>query len=209
MQNQNLKNELRETYDKYAQERESSVMQDWKIAERARFLSVLQKEHKKLLLEIGAGTGRDSKFFQDEGFEVTCIDLSQAMVEHCRQKGLSAYVMDMTAIDLPDNSFDAVYSMNSLLHLAKDEFSQVLMRINSLLRADGLFYIGMYGGYDFEGISENDTYTPKRFFSFFTDEHLKQELTKVFDILAFNPVLFETDNPLHFQSLILKKRSTN
>lgn len=167
MQNQNLKNELRETYDKYAQERESSVMQDWKIAERARFLTALQDEHKHKLLEIGAGTGRDSKFFQDEDFDVTCTDLSPAMVEHCRQKGLSAYVMDMTAIDLPEASFDAVYSMNSMLHLPKDEFSEVLLRIHSLQRADGLFYIGMYGGYDFEGISANDAYTPKRFFSFF------------------------------------------
>lgn len=206
MQNDFLKNDLRETYDKYAQERESSEMQDWKIAERARFLTTLQNEHKHKLLEIGAGTGRDSKFFQDEGFEVTCIDLSPEMVEHCRQKGLSAYVMDMNAIDLPEASFDAVYSMNSLLHLPKDEFSEVLLRVNTLLRKNGLFYVGMYGGYDFEGISENDAYTPKRFFSFFTDEHLKQEINKVFDILTFNPVHYESDNPLHFQSLTLKKR---
>jgi len=115
-------------------------------------------------------------------------------------------MMDMTAIDLPENSYDAVYSMNSLLHLQKDEFSEVMLRINSLLQADGLFYVGMYGGYDFEGISENDFYTPKRFFSFFDDDHLQTEIRKVFDVLTFNPVQFETKNPLHFQSLILKKR---
>ena len=206
MQNNNLKNELRETYDKYAQERETSLMQDWKLEERSRFLTALQNEHKHTLLEIGAGTGRDSKFFKNEGFEVICIDLSPAMVEHCQQKGLSAYVMDMTAIDLPENSFDAVYSMNSLLHLTKDEFSEVILRIASLLRADGLCYIGMYGGYDFEGISENDVYIPKRFFSFFTDEHLRTEISEVFEIMIFTPVEFEQNNPLHFQSLILKKR---
>lgn len=206
MQKNNLKTKLRETYDKYAKERETSVMQDWKLEERSRFLTALQDEHKHTLLEIGAGTGRDSKFFKDEGFEVTCIDLSPAMVEHCRQKGLSAYVMDMTSIDLPENSFDAVYSMNSLLHLTKDEFSEVMLRANFLLRTDGLFYVGVYGGYDFEGISENDAYIPKRFFSFFTDEHLQTEISKVFDVLTFNPVIFEIENPLHFQSLILKKR---
>jgi len=207
VQNHNLKNDLRETYDKYAQERESGVMQDWKVEERARFLSVLQNEHKQKLLEIGAGTGRDSKFFQDQGFEVTCIDLSPAMIELCKLKGLSAYVMDMTDIDFPENSFDAVYSMNSLLHLAKDELSEVLLRINTLLRVDGLVYIGMHGGYDFEGIWEKDSYTPNRFFSFFTDEHLQQEISKVFDILTFNRVNYESVNQLHFQSLILKKRS--
>ena len=145
MQNQTLKNNLRKTYDKYALERESRDMEDWKTKERARFLTVLQNENKKKVLEIGAGTGRDSKFFQDEGFEVACIDLSPAMIELCRRKGLTAHVMDMTKIDLPDNSFDAVYSMNSLLHLTKEEFYKVLLRINALLQTDGFFYLGMGG----------------------------------------------------------------
>ncbi len=183
-------------------------MEDWKTKERTRFLSVLQNENKKKVLEIGAGTGRDSKFFQDEGFEVACIDLSPAMIELCRQKGLTAHVMDMTKIDLPDNSFDAVYSMNSLLHLTKEEFYEVLLRINALLQTDGIFYLGMYGGCDFEGIWEKDAYSPKRFFSFFTDKHLKEEVSKVFDIFSFNKVVFEPDKQNHFQSLILKKRAS-
>lgn len=206
MQDKTLKDNLRETYDKYALERESSVLQDWKIIERARFLSEMQKENKKKLLEIGAGTGRDSKFFNDLGFEVTCIDLSPTMIELCKQKGLTAYVMDMTDIDLPKNSFDAIFCLNSLLHLTKDEFSQVLHRINELLQADGLVYVGLHGGYDHEGVWENDAYIPRRFFSFYSDEHLKEGISKVFDILSFNCVYFAPDNPMHFQSLILKKR---
>ena len=206
--NIDYKNNLRVTYDKYALERESREMEDWKVAERSRFLSLLKAENKDKVLEIGAGTGRDSKFFQDQGFVVTCIDLSPVMVDLCRQKGLNALVMDMTDIGLPDHSFDAVYSMNSLLHLAKDEFSEVLLRIYSLLRPDGFFYLGMYGGYDFVGVWKKDAYTPKRFFSFFTDEHLKQETSKVFDIVSFNRVVFGADNPSHFQSVILKKNAT-
>jgi hypothetical protein len=64
----------------------------------------------------------------------------------------------------------------------------------------------MYGGYDYEGVWENDSYVPHRFFSFFTDEHLKQEVTKVFDILSFENIQMEPGDPLHFQSLILRKR---
>lgn len=209
MKNPNFKNDLCETYNKYAQERDSSIHQDWKIGERERFLLAMQRENKSTLLEIGAGPGRDSLFFQDQGFSVTCIDLSPAMVELCKLKGLNARVMDMTEINLPDNSFDAVYTMNSLLHLPKDEFKDVLLRIISLLRTEGLFFLGMYGGYDFEGISEKDTYTPKRFFSFFDDEHLQEEIVKVFDILEFNRIITEPGNPLHFQSLMLRKKSVN
>ena len=207
MQIQELRNNLRASYDRQAQARDASIPQEWKIGERSRFLSVLQQENKKRLLEIGAGPGRDSIYFQEQGFEVVCIDLSPAMIELCRQKGLEAYVMDMSRIDFPKNSFDAVYSMNSLLHLTKSEFLETLQRINALLNTDGVMYMGMYGGYDDEGVWENDPYDPKRFFSFFADAHLEKEVLKVFEVLTFNQISFEPGDPLHFQSLILKKNA--
>jgi cyclopropane fatty-acyl-phospholipid synthase-like methyltransferase len=208
MDNIKQRNHLREAYDKYAQERETSTMQEWKIEERSKFLSLLQKEHKKKFLEIGAGTGRDSKFFQDQGLNVACIDLTPAMVELCRQKGLTAYVMDMADIQFPASSFDAIYSMNSLLHLTKAEFPAVLHKIDMLLQSDGVVFMGIYGGQDYEGVWENDSYVPKRFFSFFTDEHLKREITRVFNIISFENIRTEPEDTLHFQSLILRKRSS-
>src|SRR5665648_263368 len=106
----NQKDEIRinliQSYNKHARERDKDTTQEWKIAERSKFLSLLQLENKKSLLEIGAGTGRDSKFFQEKGFETNCIDLSPAMIEICKQKGLDAHVMDMLDINYPDNSFD-------------------------------------------------------------------------------------------------------
>ena len=206
MNNVEWRDNLRATYNKYAQERETSTMQDWKIEQRSNFLSLLQKEQKKALLEIGAGTGRDSKFFQEQGLEVVCIDLSPAMVELCKQKGLTAYVMDMTNIQFPAGSFDAAYAINSLLHLTKAEFPVVLRKIDEVLTEDGVFFLGIYGGHDYEGVWENDSYVPNRFFSFFTDEHIKQEVTKVFDIVSFERIQTEPGDMLHIQSLILRKR---
>jgi hypothetical protein len=70
-----------------------------------------------------------------------------------------------------------------------------------------MVFIGVYGGDDFEGTWEKDSYFPKRFFSFFTDERIQQETTRVFDLLSFNRIVYEPENPVHFQSMILKKRS--
>lgn len=207
-QNHQLREELRESYNKAAQIREAGTMQDWKIQERANFLSMLQKEHKQTLLELGAGPGHDSKFFQEQGLDTVCIDLSPEMVALCRQKGLRAHVMDIADIHLPDDSFDAVYAMNSLLHLTKAEFPAVLQQVDRLLKPDGLFFIGVYGGFDHQGVWEQDTYSPKRFFLFFTDDHLKQEVENVFDILSFNPVIFAPEDAIHFQALIMKKRGS-
>ena len=43
-------------------ERDKGEKATWKIAERQHFLALLQKEGKTTLLEVGAGTGTDSKF---------------------------------------------------------------------------------------------------------------------------------------------------
>ncbi len=200
------KDNLRKAYNKSAQDREASTMQAWKIKERAKFLALLQERQKNNLLEVGAGTGRDSAFFQEHGFQVACIDLSPVMVALCKEKGLDAHVMDMTKLDFQEASFDAVYSMNSLLHLTKVEFSIVLERINQLLKPAGLFYLGIYGGMNFEGVWEEDHQEPKRFFSFFEDEQIKDEVEKVFDIRSFKCLDVDRKSSLHFQSLILEKR---
>ena len=195
------------SYNRQAEHRNQGEIEDWKAAERSAFLSLLKSEGKQSLLEVGAGHGRDSKFFQENGFQVTCIDLSPEMVRLCQQKGLDARLMDMIDLDFPAHSFDAVYSLNSLLHLPKKEFPIVLQNIRKILKANGLFFLGMYGGYDFEGIWEMDSYIPKRFFSFHSDEGLKHAVTESFELLSFRPII-PGDGALHFQSLILRKPST-
>ncbi len=204
--NLSLKNNLIESYNNHAQERDTYTMEEWKVEERSNFLSLLQSKGKQSLLEIGAGTGRDSKFFQDMGMNVTCIDLSPEMIKLCRQKGLSASVMDMASLDFPLNSFDAVYSLNSLLHIPKAEFRIVLDNVKSVLASSGLFYLGVYGGdQEYEGVWEKDSYNPKRFFSFKTDETIQKTITEVFELLYFKRIEVSGNNDLHFQSLILEK----
>ena len=85
-------------------ERDSRVISDWKVEERGRFLSLLQAEGKRRLLEIGAGAGHHARFFQDSGLEVVCTDLSPELVRLCQEKGLTAYVMDFMGLDFPAGS---------------------------------------------------------------------------------------------------------
>jgi cyclopropane fatty-acyl-phospholipid synthase-like methyltransferase len=84
-------NDLRKAYDQKVEERDSKSPDAWKIEERQRFLTLLQAEGKSTLLEIGAGTGIHGKFFQENGLDVICTDLSPEMVQCCRAKGLTAY----------------------------------------------------------------------------------------------------------------------
>ena len=140
------------------------------------------------------------------GINVICIDLSPEMIKFCRQKGLSAFVMDMVNLDFPPNSFEAVYSLNSLLHVPKAEFRSVLENIKRILAPSGLFYLGVYGGdEEFEGVWEKDSYNPKRFFSFKTDETIQKTTAEVFEPLYFKRIEVSGNYHLHFQSLIFEK----
>jgi SAM-dependent methyltransferase len=200
--------DLREAYNHKVIERDNMEIAEWKIAERQHFLDMLRVEQhhpgRLSLLEIGAGTGRDSLFFQEYGLKVVCTDLSPEMVALCRTKGLDAHVMDFLHLDFPPQSFDAIYALNCLLHVPKKTLPAVLEAIKRLLKPSGLFFLGVYGGHDFEGERLLDDYIPKRFFSFYTDEGIQQVASKTFEIVYFKPIMMSPDSPRHFQSMILK-----
>ncbi|MBN2238911.1 MAG: class I SAM-dependent methyltransferase [Dehalococcoidales bacterium] len=198
--------DLRKAYDGSASARESGTIQDWKRKERDDFCTLLKSEGIETLLEIGSGPGRDGLYFTENGIKVTCIDLSPEHVRLCREKGLDARVMDVGDMNFPANSFDAAYAMNSLLHVPKTEIERILEMIRSVLKPSGLFYMGVYGGYDFEGMFENDRTVPKRFFTFYTDERLRDISSGLFDVIRFNKVTVPDRSSMHFQSLVLRKR---
>ncbi len=196
---------LRDAYDRGAGEREKGSPAPWKEEERRHFLAALRDEGKQTLLEIGAGTGKDGLFFQQHGLDVTCTDLSPEMVALCRRKGLQAYERDFLRLDFPPASFDAVYALNCLLHVPKSDLPAVLQAIQRVLRPAGLFYLGLYGGIDSEGVWDDDWHEPKRFFSFHTDDGIQQAVRPFFRVLSCKTIDVDRGGGLHFQSLLLRR----
>lgn len=199
-----VKEILRQSYNKFAVEREKNKQQQWKIKVRESFLQLLNDEKKTTILDIGAGTGRDSKYFADNNLEVMAVDLSDEMVRLCEEKGVKAKQLDFYNLKEIGEKFDAVWSMNSLLHVEKKNLNLVLENIKRVLKPSGLFYMGVYGGEDSEGIWENDIYTPHRFFSFFTDESIIKVVSEHFEIISFEAI--DVDGKFHFQSIIMRNK---
>jgi SAM-dependent methyltransferase len=197
---------LRDAYDRRVEERAMRPAPAWETAQRDIFLGVLQRERITTLLELGAATGSDAAFFSANGFEVVCVDLSPQMVERCRARGLIAHVMDVADLRLPPNSFGAVYAMNCLVHVPKSQLRGVLEGISRVLRPGGFFYLGLYGGREFEGVSDIDDFEPKRFFSHHRDEDLCSRVGEFFSLESFRRIPHGW-NGLHFQSLILRRPS--
>ncbi len=203
---QQVKKYLKQAYDDKVEERDRTGVSPWKHRERQHFLDLLQVEGKTSLLDLGSGPGVHGKFFRDAGLTVTCIDLSPGMVNQCRAKGLTAYEMDFSNLDFQPGTFDAVFAMNSLLHLPREKLKTVLENIQGLLKINGLYYWGQYGGKDHEGIWESDHYEPKRFFSFMTDDCIQTVAGKYYSVISFKQIAVEGKNDIHFQSLVLRRR---
>jgi SAM-dependent methyltransferase len=87
------------------------------------------------------------------------------------------------------------------------ELPGVLRGVRSVLRPGGLFYLGVYGGIDYEGVREDAPYDPKRYLSFRTDERLREIVAGAFGVHAFRRIALDwRRDGLHFQSLVLRKR---
>jgi SAM-dependent methyltransferase len=192
--------DLRASYDDGAAERDNLPRQQFKVEERALFLDRLRAVEAKTLLEIGAGTGQDAVFFAEEGLDVVAVDLSPEMVAFCRAKGLEAYERDFLHLGFEPGSFDAVYAMNSLLHVPNADLPEVLRAVRTVLKPGGLFYLGVWGGVSQEGIFDEDRQRPKRFFALRTDAELFRFARESFEIIDFHVTAFEDK---HLQSLAL------
>ena len=78
------------------------------------------------------------------------------------------------------------------------------VHLHGVLEPGGLFYLGLYGGREFEGVWEGDYFEPKRFFCHHPDEDLRARVGEVFDLESFQRIAHGW-NGLHFQSLILRR----
>jgi len=194
---------LVKSYEKYAHERASHSPDAFKARERSEFLKFLKDEGRETLLEIGCGPGQDAQFFQDQGFQVLAVDNTPTMVKLTAEKGVPAQVLDCYNLDEIHNCFDAVYTMNCLLHIPKRDIDQILHLISRRLNESGLMYLGIWGDTNFEGIWEQDRYEPKRFFSFWKTEALLEVLQRLFRLEYYRRL--EPHEGRIFNSFILRK----
>jgi SAM-dependent methyltransferase len=199
-----LRRDLRLAYDRAADVRDGMADADWKQLERQRFGDLLRRAGAAKVLEIGAGHGVSGRYLADQGFAVTCVDLSPELAARCRAKGLTACVMDFGALGFAPASFDAAFGMNCLLHVPRAALDGVLSSIRRVLTPDGLFYWGQYGGHEFEGIYANDPYEPKRFFSRMPDEQIQRAATRHFELVDFHTIPIDIDS-WTYQALVLRR----
>ena len=124
-----------------------------------------------IILDFGCGSGRDTKYFREHGYQVEAIDGSE---ELC--KVASAYtgitVKKQLFTELSEvQKYDAIWACSSILHASSDELVIIMKKIWTALKDKGIFYTSFKYG-TFEGERNG------RYFTDMTEESLSALLNK-------------------------------
>ena len=111
------------------------------------FLEYLPKPHlsnQQKILDVGCGSGRDSVFFANQGFEVVAIDGSKSLIELAQQTDTridwQCLRFDEIAKQSWQNQFTGIWACASLLHMPFDDLTKLLNDLIRCLKSDGILY---------------------------------------------------------------------
>ncbi len=195
---------LRAAYDFDAPRRDTNVLEGWRVEVVDDFLERLAPA--ATVLELGSGAGQAAAYVSEQGFTVTAMDLSPANIELTAARGIDARVGDFTDPDFHIGEFDGVFAMNSILHVQKDLFGVVLKVLRRSLRTGGIALIVVWGGYNHEGLLEDEWTDPPRFFAFYSDEDFAALPTPGFTELLCDFRVDDLEGDMHPQVLVLEAR---
>ena len=110
------------------------------------------------ILDVGCGSGRDSKYFNDKGFQVTAIDGSVELCKFASElTGLEVkhmYFQDLCDVEV----YDAIWACSSILHLPYSDLKDVMLKMIVALKQDGIIYTSFKYG-NFEGMRNGRYFT--------------------------------------------------
>jgi cyclopropane fatty-acyl-phospholipid synthase-like methyltransferase len=131
------------------------------------FLKYIKRNGK--ILDLGCGSGRDSLYFKNLGYEVTAIDGSYELCKLAsKYTGLDVKCMDFSDIS-EEEYYDGIWACSSLVHVKKEELLNILNKVKIALKKDGYIYISLKIGTGEEVDSEG------RYYSYLT----KKEFTRL------------------------------
>lgn len=157
------------------------------------------------VLDFGCGSGRDTKYFLEKGFNVEAVDGSEVLCKMASENtGITVKHMLFQELNAVEK-YDGIWACASILHLSKESLKDVFKKMICATKNGGYIYVSFKYG-EFEGLRGD------RYFTDFTE-------SKFIDFLSNFPVLSLVDKRItcdvrpnreneKWLNLIIKKSNT-
>lgn len=143
-------------------------------------------------LDLGCGTGTNSIYLAQMGFDVTGVDISQVAIERAKEKadaaGLSILFMlaKLPNIFLPGKVFDFVFDRGCFHAIAKEERPGYLEMLKQMTR-EGSIYLMLCGN-----AKEPKVPGPP----VLTEEEIRETFSELFDFIWLRDFRFDTNGDM-------------
>ena len=133
-----MKNTTLGYYNNHANEFYKSTVNVEFTTMQERFLTKLEKG--SYILDFGCGSGRDTKYFLEQGYKVDAIDGSEELCklagEYTGMKVKHMYFQELSELEV----YDGIWACSSILHLPVEELSEVMKKMVTALKKQGIIY---------------------------------------------------------------------
>ncbi len=135
-----------------------------------RFLKLLPPG--SFILDFGCGSGRDTKYFLEHGYQVEAVDGSEKMCELASAyTGITVRRLLFQELE-GEEIYDGIWACASILHLPVNELTDVLKKMYCALKTGGVIYTSFKYG-TFSGMRGG------RYFTNFTEETFRELLEDI------------------------------
>jgi ubiquinone/menaquinone biosynthesis C-methylase UbiE len=174
------------SYDEYAEEYSRFHFKESFENRLETFIKFLPD--KKLVLDVGCGCGRDTRYLIERGINTIGIDLSKGIIEQAMKYVPKATFiqMDMRKLEFEELSLSGILAMASVFHIPKRQMPDLLIDFRRVLKNDGLLYICVMAGSGEKMVEKSVAASGMgpRFFAFYDME----ELSNLLDQAGFKMV---------------------
>ncbi|MCP3938467.1 MAG: class I SAM-dependent methyltransferase [Actinomycetia bacterium] len=150
--------QLRRFYETEARENRRRSPKGLRVDLRDDFIDRLVSEGCGTLLDFGAGPGLDVRTFAGAGFDCVGLDLAIGNAVLGTREGLSIVPGSIVAPPFKDASFDAGWSMSTLMHLADDAAVDAVTAMARVLRNGAPLMVGLWGSEAGRHVIETDAH---------------------------------------------------
>lgn len=118
-----------------------------------------------IILDFGCGSGRDTKYFLEQGFQVEAIDGSKELCRIASEyTGINVRQMFFQELNEVER-YDGIWACSSILHLPVNELGEVIQKMAAALKKNGIIYTSFKYG-TFEGERNGRYFTDRTEASF-------------------------------------------